>query len=582
MKKVFQSLPVSFAPYRLSIYGVVFFHLLAALFTVVSIPMIIPFFHILFQSSETPNPNSNVSGLELHLQEFVQQMVSTAGQQKAILWICLVFIALFFFKNLFRYFAMFFMTPVRNGLIRDLRQHVFDQYQRLPVSYLKSHPKGNLLSILMTDVQEAEWMFRNSLETLIKSPLIIFGCIVFMLYLDVRLTAFVFILLLFTVLVIGGVSRALKRESKEAQDQLGHLHTIGDESLTAFPVIRSLGAEDHIGRQFATKNNRYKNLYDKVLRRRDLASPLSEFLGVSIVALLLWYGSGKVFEQALSPEAFFAFLFAFFQIIEPAKSFATSFFTIQKGMGAVDRINEVMQVDETNRFLGKDKLSGFQGRLEFKDLHFSYEEGGRLLSGVNAVIPKGSIISIEGPSGIGKSTLVQLILRFFDPSKGSILVDGKHIKSYNIQSYRQLFGYVDQQLNLFHDTIAENIAFGSDDKSDKRIRKAARDAYADSFIGELVNGYDTVIGEQGLKLSGGQRQRLALARAFYHEADILILDEATSSIDSKSKTLIMKALQEKNEKDQTTIIIISHQDELKEIAHTRYVIQDGTLLKINS
>ena len=582
MKKVFQSLPVSFAPYRLSIYSVVFFHLLAALFTVVSIPMIIPFFHILFQTSQSTTENSNISGLELRLQEFVHQMVSIAGEQKAILWICLVFIAFFFFKNLFRYFAMYFMTPVRNGVIRDLRQQVFDQYQRLPVSYVKDQPKGNLLSILMTDVQEAEWMFRNSLETIIKSPLIILGCIVFMLYLDVRLTAFVFILLLFTVLVIGGVSRALKRDSKEAQDQLGQLHSIGDESLTAFPVIRSFGAEEQIGRHFSIRNNRYKTLYDKVLRRRDLASPLSEFLGVAIVALLLWYGSGKVFSKALTPEAFFAFLFAFFQIIEPAKSFATSFFTIQKGRGAVDRIHEVMQVNEADRFLGKQKMNRFSDSLRFENIHFSYEDTKEVLAGLNLVIQKGDIISIEGPSGIGKSTLLQLILRFFDPSKGSISLDGIQIESYDIRSYRQLFGYVDQQLNLFHDTIAENIAFGAEVKDDDRIRKAAKDAYADSFINEMPNTYNTVIGEQGLKLSGGQRQRLALARAFYHETDVLILDEATSSIDLKSKELIMKALLEKNKHDQTTIIIISHQDELKEITHSRYILEDGALMQIKN
>lgn len=582
MKKFFRSLPVSFAPYSSSIFSVIFFHVLAALFTVVSIPMIIPFFHILFRTSNSEASAVKASGLELRLQEFVQQIVTSAGHQKAVLSICLVFVLLFFLKNLFRYFALYFMTPVRNGVVRDLRQNVFQKYQSLPISYLKEQPKGNLLSILMTDVQEAEWMFRHSLETIIKSPLIIIGCIGFMLYLDPRLTAFVFILLLFTILVIGGVSRALKRDSKEAQDQLGELHTIGDESLTAFSVIRSFGAEALVGRRFLKKNNRYKKLYDRVLRRRDLASPLSEFLGISIVALLLWYGSGKVFQNAMSPEAFFAFLFAFFQIIEPAKSFASSFFTIQKGMGAVDRISEVMAITEAERFEGSEKINRFKDSLRMQHVGFNYDDSALIFNDVDVIINKGEIVSIEGRSGVGKSTLVQLILRFYDPTSGIITVDGKNIQEYSIQGYRQLFGYVDQQLNLFHDSVAENIAFGGDDKDRSMIRKAAQEAFADSFINELPNAYDTVIGEQGLKLSGGQRQRLALARAFYHNSDILILDEATSSIDSESKDLIMKALRQKNLKDQTTIIIISHQDELKDIAQKRYVIEEGILQDINT
>lgn len=579
MRKIFQSLPISFSPYRSSIFIVIFCHLLAAIFTVVSVPMIIPFFHILFQNGKGTTSSQDVSGLEMHLRQLVEQTVQMSGEAYAVLWICGIFILLFFFKNIFRYLAMYFMTPVRNAVVRDLRQQVFDQFQKLPVRFLKENPKGNLISIMMSDVQEVEWMFRHSLETIIKSPLIIIGCIGFMLYLDPRLTLFVFVLLLFTVLVIGGVSRALKQESKLAQSVIGELSTIGDESLTAYPVVRSFSAEAQVSEKFLKANNQYKNLYDKVLRRKDLASPLSEFLGVSIVAVLLWYGSGKVFSNSLSPEAFFAFLFAFFQIIEPAKSFASSFFTIRKGMGSLERLQDVLQVQEANRFSGSQSISGFNDSLEFQNVSFSYEDNVAVLTDNTLKIAKGEIIHIKGKSGVGKSTILQLLLRFYDPVSGDILIDGNEIKQIKISEYRQLFAYVDQRLNLFHDTIASNISFGSKTQDMSRIREAARLAYADDFIDTLPENYDTVIGERGTKLSGGQGQRIALARAFYHNAPILLLDEATSSIDEYSEGLIKKALSDKNQEDGTTIIMISHQDSMFELAHRSFVFSEGKLVE---
>jgi len=542
--------------------------------------MIIPFFHILFQNGNQTSQSQALSGLELQLRDLVERTVEMSGEAHAVLWICGIFIALFFFKNIFRYLAMYFMTPVRNAVVRDLRQKVFDQFQLLPVWYLKDNPKGNLISIMMSDVQEVEWMFRHSLETIIKSPLIIIGSIGFMLYLDPGLSFFVLVLLLFTVLVIGGVSRALKQESKSAQDYIGKLSTIGDESLTAYPVVRSFSAEAQMSEKFLDINNRYKNLYDKVLRRKDLASPMSEFLGVSIVAVLLWYGSGKVFSNTLSPEAFFAFLFAFFQIIEPAKSFATSFFTIRKGMGSLERLQEVLTVHDEDRFSGEQSISGFTDSIAFHNVSFSYEDNIAVLIDNNLKIKKGEIIHVKGKSGIGKSTLLQLILRFYDPISGSISIDGQDNTEIKIEEYRQLFGYVDQRLNLFHDTIAANISFGADSHDMSKIQEAARLAYADDFIDKLPKAYDTLIGERGTKISGGQGQRIALARAFYHNAPILLLDEATSSVDADSEELIKKALSSKNKQDGTTIIMISHQDSMFEIAHRSFSFTEGKLVEI--
>jgi len=579
MRQILQSLPISFSPYRSSIIIVIFCHLLAAIFTVVSVPMIIPFFHILFQKGRSSQHLQDVSGLELHLRQVVEQTVELSGEKHAVLWICGIFILLFLCKNIFRYLAMYFMTPVRNAVVRDLRQTVFNKFQKLPVPFLKDNPKGNLIAVMMSDVQEVEWMFRHSLETIIKSPLIIIGCIGFMLYLEPRLTLFVFVLLLFTVLVIGGVSRALKQESKLAQSYIGELSTIGDESLTAYSVIRSFSAEEQMSQKFLEANNDYKKLYDKVLRRKDLASPLSEFLGVTIVAVLLWYGSSKVFADSLSPEAFFAFLFAFFQIIEPSKSFASSFFTIRKGMGSLERLQDVISIQDGNRFLGTKSIKKFQNKIEFRNLSFAYEDDIPILTNAEMTIPKGEIIHIQGKSGVGKSTILQLLLRFYDPISGDILVDGEGISQFDISEFRQLFAYVDQRLNLFHDTIAANISFGSNTHDIDMMREAAKLAFADEFIDSFPEGYQTVIGEQGTKLSGGQGQRIALARAFYNGAPILLLDEATSSVDRESEVLIKKALIQKNQIDKTTIIMISHQDTLHEIAHRSFIFQGGILIE---
>jgi len=579
MRKIFRSLPISFAPYRSSIVLVIFCHLLAAIFTIVSVPMIIPFFHVLFQKGDRPQQIEGVSKLELYLRHLVEQTVSLSGEKHAVLWICSIFIILFLFKNIFRYLAMYFMTPVRNSVVRDLRQKVFNQFQKLPVPFLKDSPKGNLISIMMNDVQEVEWMFRHTLETIIKSPIIIIGSIGFMLYLDPRLSLFVFILLIFTILVIGGVSRSLKQESKAAQSLIGQLSSIGDESLTAYPVVRSFSAEGHMEEKFLRANNRYKKLYDKVLRRKDLASPLSEFLGVSIVAVLLWYGSGKVFSKSLSPEAFFAFLFAFFQIIEPSKSFASSFFTIRKGMGSIERLQELLVIDQDKRFTGQLAISDFKTAIEFKDVSFSYEDNMSILENATLRISKGEIVHIHGKSGIGKSTILQLLLRFYDPISGDIIVDGVKITDFKVSNYRNLFAYVDQQLNLFHDTIAANISFGLEDKNLAEIKQAASLAFADEFIDQFPEGYDTIIGERGTKISGGQRQRIAIARAFLHCTPILLLDEATSSIDRESEDLIKRALIRKNKIDGTTIIIISHQDTLHEIAGRSYHFEDGKFIE---
>lgn len=566
-----KQLPVSVSPYRNSLVVVAFFHLLAAVFTVVSIPMIIPFFQLLFEAGSENIVNANASQLEQQLYWKVKETIDAVGKRQTVLWVCLLFVVLFLLKNIFRYLAMYSMTPIRNGWVKDMRLALFDQYNSLSLQSLKRTKKGNLIASMLTDVQETEWMLRHSLETIIKSPLIIIGCVGFMLYLNPRLSFFVFLLLLFTVVIIGGISRRLKQESKEAQQYLADISTQVDEGVSGHSVIKSYNADAFIRGRFNYLNEGFTSMYNKVLRRRDLASPLSEVLGVAIVAVLLWYGSREVFNAKMSPEAFFAFLFAFFQIIEPSKSFATAYYTIQKGMGALERINDVFAIPVVDHS-GTTKIQGFSDAIQFENISFRHEDDNEdLFSGIDFTINKGDIISIEGPSGIGKTTILQLLLQFLQPTKGSIRLDNTAIVDIELQSYRELIAYVDQQVNILHDTVEENICLGKA-KDKERIKQSLIDAYAWEFVTSMPNGVQEMLGDRGSRLSGGQKQRIALARAFYHDAPILMLDEATNAVDEESKQLIMKAIGRKNETDQLTVILVSHDEQIQSMASKRVTL----------
>ena len=305
-----------------------------------------------------------------------------------------------------------------------------------------------------------------------------------------------------------------------------------------------------------------------------MASPLSEVLGVAIVVVLLWYGSREVFNAKMSPQAFFAFLFAFFQIIEPAKSFATAYYTIQKGMGALERINEVFEIPVV-KHSGSKQINSFANTINFENVGFQHDDDAQaLLEGLNFTIQKGEIISIEGPSGIGKTTVLQLLLQFLQPTKGSISIDGVQASEIKLTSYRDQIAYVDQQVNILHDTVEDNICLGKA-VDQARLTTCLKDAYAWEFVQSLPMKTKQILGDQGSRLSGGQKQRVALARAFYHDAPILILDEATNAVDEESKLLIIKAIQRKNQEEQLTVILVSHDEQLQAIAHQHVELDEG-------
>ncbi len=569
--------------YKGKVAGNIICNILVAVFTVVSIPAIIPFFEILFEQQEYVTENEplepTISSIAQWAQYQYSQIIINEGKQTALLYICGFLVLIFFFKNLFRYLSLAFLVPVRNGIVRDLRQDLYQQILALPMAYYSNERKGDLIARFSTDVQEVEHSILNVIEVLVKSPLIILGCIVFMIYVSPALTLFVFALILFTALIIGGISRTLKKNSSLAQSRLGSIISSVDETISGLKIIKGFGAEEYFSQHFNEQNHDFKRLVNKILWRRDLSSPLSEFLGILTVSVLLWYGSSQVFQNNLEPSVFFAFIFAFFSVIEPAKSFAKAYYDIQKGLAAADRIEDVMSEPNT---IEEDPNASTIGHLtdsiRFENVDFRYADHEPLvLQDVSFEIPVGKVVALVGSSGSGKTTIIDLLNRFYDVSDGRILYDGKDLRTLKLKDLRALTAIVSQEPVVFNDTIRNNITFGQKGITHQDIEDAARVAHAHEFIMGTENGYDTIVGDRGVKLSGGQRQRLTLARAVLKNSDLLILDEATSALDSESERIVQQALAQIIEG--RTVVIVAHRLSTIQHADVILVLKHGRIIE---
>jgi subfamily B ATP-binding cassette protein MsbA len=554
-------------------------NILYSVFTVISIPLLVPFFTILFDRS-VPNPvMPKDSNMNDWLKYWISTLINEYGKEMTLLYVCIALLIVFFFKNLFRYAAQYFITPMRYGIIYDLRKRLFQKYLDLPLSFYSNERKGALMSSITTDVQEVEWSILSVIESVFKAPIIMIGCIVYMLYTSPQLTLFVFFLVIFAGLIIGKTVTSLKENSVNIQDSMANLSSHVEETLGGLRIIKGFNAENYQAAKFDKENSFFRDILIKVINRRDLAAPLSEFLGVSVVTILLWYGATLVFDSKLEPDTFFSFVFAFYQVIEPAKSFSSAYFNIQKGMAALDRIDRVL--DLHNDITSKPdalNLSGFQENIEFDHVSFIYKGTERkALDDISLTIKKGEIIALVGTSGAGKSTFVDLVPRFFDVTKGRICIDGHDVRDLDISSLRSLFGIVSQDPILLHDTIANNIVFGAQGYTSEQIKQAAIIANAHDFISALPQGYDTSIGDRGLRLSGGQRQRLTIARAILRNPPVLILDEATSALDSESEKLVQQAL-EKVMINRTSIVV-AHRLSTIQRADKIIVLEEGKIIQ---
>ena len=567
MKSITRFIPL-LTVYRVPIILSIICQIGVAVFTVASIPAFIPFIRVIF-GLDKGEPSEHSSGFMAYIQSGIAEWTQGKSQLESLAYICGLLIIIFLIKNIFRYGASYFLAPVRTGVIKNLRGQVYTRLMNTTIDYQQRQKRGDVLSRLSADVAEVEWSIMNTLEVVFRQPIVILGCLVFMVYVSPSLTAIVLICMMVLATLLGIINRRLRKSSGDTQELQGSLLSRVDETLDGARVIRAYGSQDTIKAKFRTINNRYAQSLMGVLQRRDLASPLSEFLGVSIFALVLWIGSRSVFSGEIGAETFFAFLIAFFYIIEPAKALAQAQSHISKGLGALDRLDELIAApQEMNR--GTIVVTEFTNDLVINQVSFRYSEAQEdALQDIFLKIKKGEHLALVGASGSGKSTVADLILRYFEPVNGTIELDGISSSDITINSWRSLFGLVTQDPILFNASIAENISMFSEQYSQDQIITAAQQAYAHDFISDLPDGYNTILDDRGRNLSGGERQRIALARAILSDAPILVLDEATSALDSRSEKYIQQALT--GVLRNRTAIIIAHREST--IQHCDQVVE---------
>lgn len=558
-------------------------NLLVAVFMVFSIPALIPFFRILF-GLDGDEPAPRVDRLEAgNVLEYIRYQMSVAvevyGKDTIMMWLCISLVAIFLFKNIFRYLSLFALAPIRNGVARDLRDRLFRKVQILPVGFFSEEKKGNLISRFSSDMLEVEWSIFNVLEALFRSPLVMTGSLAYMIYVSPGLTVYVFAMVLVMAFLIGRISRTLKKRSFRAQERLGDLISHVEEAVSGQKIVKSFNAEGYLQSRFDEVNGGFKRMLDHILWRRDLASPLSEFMGITVLALLLWIGSKEVFSNEVDPSLFLTFLFAFYNVIDPAKQFSNAFFNVRKGMAALDRIEEILDIDVPIREeQGALSRQGFEESIEFSGVSFHYPLSDTpVLSDINLTIRKGEKVALVGPSGSGKSTLADLLPRFYDVTSGEIRIDGTDIRRLRLKDLRSLFGIVTQDPILFNDTIYNNLVFGLEGVGPEEVEKAAYLANAHDFILQTEKGYQTIIGDRGVKLSGGQRQRLTIARALLKNPPMFIMDEATSSLDAASEKAVQTAMDRAMEN--RTAVIIAHRIATVQNADRIIVLDEGRIVE---
>jgi ATP-binding cassette, subfamily B, bacterial MsbA len=587
MKKLWKILRFAL-PYKGHALLNILFNIFGVLFGLVSLTLLVPILQILFKLTElvtvAPPPITwdkitNTGLLTDNLKYFIGQYIAEYGEAHILLVICVALVILFFLKNFFRYMAMFFLAPVRNGVVKDIRNILYKKMLNLPLGYYSEQRKGDLMARLTTDVQEVEWSVMSSLEMMFREPFQIIFYLGAMLLMSPQLTLFVLIMLPLSGLIIGQIGKSLKRTSVKGQRQMGELLNIIEETISGLRIIKAFNAIGYSQQKFEETNTNYFRLMNRLYRKRDLASPLSEFLGVIVMVVVLTYGGNLVFSasKTLSAEVFLTFLVTFSQILNPAKAVVQAIYNIQKGAASIDRIHKVLDAEETiTQKTDAIEHKVFENQIEYRNVCFQYEKD-EVLKNINLTIPKGKTVALVGTSGGGKSTMVDLLPRFYDVVGGEILIDGIPITDLVISDLRGMMGIVSQETILFNGSLYENIAFGLENVKLEDVVSAAKVANAHEFIDQLELGYETNIGDRGVKLSGGQRQRISIARAVLKNPPILILDEATSALDTESERLVQDALT--NLMKNRTSIVIAHRLSTIQHADEIVVMQKGEIVE---
>ena len=581
-------------PYRHYITGGIIANILSALLNLLAFSLIMPILRILFGMERTTPVYHTLDSINWlrpsdwsvavdyivgNFNYYVSQLIQQYGPSRTLLLLCIYLVVMTLIKVGVTYGGIYMLVPIRTGVVRDLRNEFNAKLLRLPISLISEERKGDLLARFSGDVAEIEYSIISILESLIKNPILIVIYLIALFAISWELTLFVLFVLPIAGYIMGAVGKRLKRDSLEGQTQWGRLMSMVEETLSGLRIIKAFNAEQQISHRFTSANERYRHTIAQVYARQGLAHPMSEFLGTTAIAIILWYGGNLIFagSSSITADAFIYYLVIFYSIINPAKELSRASYSIQKGLASMTRIQTILDYPERVTDPAEPLPVTFDQGISYEDVSFRYQEPW-IIRHLNLTIPKGQMIALVGASGAGKSTLVDLLPRFYDVTSGRITIDGTDIRQVKASDLRDLIGYVNQTPILFNDTIRNNITFGMERPvSDEEVRTAAEAANATEFIDQLPEGMEYNIGDGGSKLSGGQRQRLSIARALLKDSPILILDEATSALDNVSEQLVQEAIQ-RLVSDRTTIVI-AHR--LSTIMHADLicVMQEGQIVE---
>lgn len=579
-------------PYKKFMILNVVFNILSAILNLFSFALIIPILNILFKISDetyaytdwTFNPSSLEAWkatpelIKNNFFWFVSDMIETKGGSFALILLGLFLVVATFLKVATMYLAFYTMIPIRTGVVRDIRNQINRKITELPLGFFSEERKGDIIARVSGDVNEIEASIMSSLDMLFKNPILICIYLVGMIAISWQLTIFVFVLLPVAGYIMGQVGKKLKRKSYEGQQQWGFLMSQIEETLGGLRIIKAFNAEKKIQDRFEKNNDLFRCMTNKIYRRQQMAHPMSEFLGTTTIAIVLWYGGTLILgsNSPIDASTFIYYLVIFYSIINPAKDLSKSVYSIQKGLASMERVDKILQAESNINDPAEPRKIILNENIKYNDVWFKYQNEW-VLKGINLTIPKGKTVALVGQSGSGKSTLVDLLPRFYDVDKGSITIDNTDVRHATLYDLRALMGNVNQEAILFNDTFFNNISFGVDSATLEQVQEAARIANAHDFIVASEEGYDTNIGDRGGKLSGGQRQRISIARAILKNPPILILDEATSALDTESERLVQEALE--NLMRNRTTVVIAHRLSTIRNADEICVMHEGAIVE---
>lgn len=583
MKDFFKILKRFIPPYKRELALNFLFNLLSAIFTVVSVTTLIPILQILFDSTkdvlELEPWSMSSSVITNNLYYYITTFKLEHGAGLTLLYIGIFTIITTTLKVGFYYLGAYQAVYIRNGVVKDIREQIYVKILKLALPFFSEERKGDIISRITGDVTEVENSIMSSLDMFLKNPVIIVVLLVSMLIMSPTMTLFIFLVLPIAGIAIGRVGKSLKKVSREGQDKMGMILTVVEETLGGLRIIKAFNAEKKMNARFDEELHDYRRIMNRLMRRRELAHPLSELLGTIVIIVVVWFGGTLILNKnsELSGPEFIAYIAIFYQIINPAKAFTQALYSIQKGLASMDRIDKILMADVTIPEKPEAQgISTLKSSIEYRNVTFAYDEK-IVLNNVSLTIEKGKTIALVGQSGSGKTTFVDLLPRFYDVIGGQILIDEIDLRDLKLHDLRDLMGNVNQEAILFNDTIYNNIAFGVENTTMPEVIAAAKVANAHDFIIETEHGYDTVIGDRGSKLSGGQRQRLSIARAILKNPPVLILDEATSALDTESERLVQNALE--NLMKNRTSIVIAHRLSTVRNADLICVFHEGEIIE---